>query len=1078
MLSTIGTDLILNVLTEEERAHIEYGVSPATSEGSHQERLAAALKIWFEIFSAKNFGDIKHRSGNYKIMKRSTVNFLVAAYLNALISKNNLNTEQEIITFLKGQFQGNALRFAYDLETIAKQVMGDKMKNADTFAELYEDLERTFTSEKNIKKLLRINPSTSKLELYWNAHLATFIDSHSALYRDDLPANIYHIILSDGHFIKERLADGHYKMDGGLFLAHDESGDLFVMKASRSANLYYEENVGGQWVKRDIFEGFIGTASQREVHGVFLTSITGNYLLGQVKLETNQFSLRLGGESWYKSDEFIKDNVKNGLIDGHFILNYYRGIAWITGSKCSAMIQAVESNIYPSDRYVAPVPVEGFTRPKELIDEVSFINNDYIMGDLRYSQEIARAEFEMRVIFREVEYQIKLTDSTGILPIDDSECSRLNSFMQDGVLRKGPNLGEIQSTLERILGNIDYSDKNGLIYKILNLEFVDKTSERVVKNTIFRNRISSPLKPWVREIVSVFQEYDPIIGDRIDLEITQFNNFLSGLESGLSPNDQMEGNDWLIGQELINLLVRLFGSYTVKKIMTGNLFISESGAVFTVHPWRSLHAIYRAYGVSLNHMDFLGKIGERLDRGPNSLIKIQKFIIGSLISPWSVGGEINKIEIKQFPSIAFFPEFNPPTDLKYLNLYFSQLNDYLYGKFLDYLDDSQFYEKDIAYNKIASILVKLLRQQIYRSFLSPTSNAHLSKKDILRYQKLAIECVYDCLYCVDTQDGIALRKQLYSYIASGGAIEIELDFSIGRGGHPFGAALNYYEQFYKIILDQGIFNSYFFDDNHWGEMANSIPFSVIIKGFEWFKKMGTSKRFLPHTLLEQRKDIVIDIALFLKSVAEKFGNGEPIRIYGFNQKEDGYGSRRYRSRREMGLPYHPKKEDPYIDPDLPGSNDLYYEIDPNNFDSFSLKDFRIFLGALFADHQGFFIRTSDCGRTGSGTYEDPYLMEYLYAFDLSGSLKETISPVEAYYIVLKPYKGNYVTGGGTYVYEKIVFKEGYAEISGDWSQIIQRLEEQGLFCTINRFSDIKDWHSYLKLLPLLNERSSSFSRLG
>lgn len=234
-------------------------------------------------------------------------------------------------------------------------------------------------------------------------------------------------------------------------------------------------------------------------------------------------------------------------------------------------------------------------------------------------------------------------------------------------------------------------------------------------------------------------------------------------------------------------------------------------------------------------------------------------------------------------------------------------------------------------------------------------------------------------------------------------------------------------------------------------IANALPFSLSSKTYDVFVELQTNPRFAPHIMLNHRQDYIIQIANFLKYMATEFGNGNPIRIYGYREGVTGFGNRGL-------LTYFPTRASPVIDIEMPVNNEFYYEIDPNDLDAFSLEHFRIFLGALFADHQGFFVRTEGMGAG-----------EFLFAFNLFKVLEKldiAMNPSSKY---AKPISSKQTLS--------FIDPDAFSDLSDMWNAIILDMKNDDLLATIHRYSDIKDWHAYLKLLPMLHELKSSFKSL-
>ena len=1041
MISTIATDFILNVLYHQERQHVEYGISPATSEGTYEERLAAALRIWYKIFSITSLADIRHRPGQYKIMKRSLINFLITSYLNDLIISNNLQDKDEIVKFIKEKFEGDDLRFLYEIEKIAKYVIGDKIEDPSVFNSLFEDIKRIFTDKTSIEKLLRIDPVTSRLKLYWNAYIGIFLDSGKELTRNQFPSNVFTIKIINDRQVKVPLKTGPYT--SALMIIHDEDGKLGVVDPKEIKDLFYEKLVAGKYEKKALYDGYYDKNDDKIYHGIFVCNDEGNYLYSRISFEGGKISVR--NEKWYKNDDFVKRYVQEGDSSGQFRLKYYRTLSWITGEQCIAFLQDVESNIYPTEKFIPPVPSEAFKVVEGKLDNIplsEFLDLNFLAG---INEKVLIKSIELqKSLFLESKRQYEHSGVMGILPLDDDwgYVSDRNSLYVGGQIKKGPNRQEIFELFKRLFnGRIDFNDLDNRIYKILNFEFIKGSQERVVKNMIFRTYKSTdgnklkPFKSWLKEVLQMFNEYDPdsINPDEIDNLIIKSN--VQNQEFTFA-DESMTEKDWTITQDLMSLMERIFGGYTVKKMMTGTMFMNEWGVRFTVCTWRRMHKVCTDLGISLPHNEFVGKIAEHAYSGYSATsIRIKRFIIDSLTSPWFIQG---KMILKGLPCETFSPMFKLPVDITQYSKFYSYVSDYLYENFIDWSDDKKVLEKNQAYAKLGQLLVDLLKKQIYREYISRLKFPYviLTESQISLYQRLAVQCVYDSLY--NARWAQEVRRNLYDFLVSEGKKDVTLDFSQGRNKKIFGEGnpLEEYEGFYKLKLHWEDYQSFFGKD--WAKMANSISFT-----------MEMSERFEPQNIIG--KDRIVKIAQFLKYMAKEHGK---LRIYGFRVNYQGYGNH-YRDKME----YFPSYEAPNIDPVMPSSNKWYYEIDPDNLNEFSIEHYKIFLGALFADHQGFFVRT-----------EDMQAGEFLFAFDAQGVIEEKD-------IIIADSTYRRPATPSNPLFFSLPWHK-YVALEEKWNAIVKGWKNSYMIPQCHKFYTIAEWNEYLSQIEELNEQSSRFSSLS
>lgn len=550
-----------------------------------------------------------------------------------------------------------------------------------------------------------------------------------------------------------------------------------------------------------------------------------------------------------------------------------------------------------------------------------------------------------------------------------------------------------------------------------------------------------PFKPWLENILNMFIDYDPAAQQYPD-EIDQLIINSGVRDIKLSNGIEMTKNDWVKAEKIMGLLEGIFGGYAVKKMLTGTLLMDEYIARYTIMGWRKLHEIYTDLEISLPHNGFTGVVPSHHHSGFDAINSIQQFIIDSIISPWKIDGHLL---IQGIPTELFNPIVINTLGEAGVGTFYKFLSELTFNQYQSFSKNFEIPEKNYYYAKLGNILIDILKTQVYRNHLykyyvsNPNIVYDLTKSEILLYQKLGIQCILDCLYSTRTAKDV--RRSIYEFLTSGGRKEVLLDFSLGRYGRIFGEnyPLSRYTSFYKIELTWESYISLF--SSNWAEMANSIIFDIestpsIVRD-----------RSKPQNIIG--RDRVIEIAKFLKDIAVEYGDGKPIRIYGFQVSHDGYGTN-YHNKKI----YFPVHDDPVIDVNMPASNQWYYEIDPNNLDSFSLEHFRVFLGALFADHQGFFVRLSGMGPG-----------EFLFAFDAQGALTHIR-------IASSGIRPTTPSNPLHFIDPKL-----RQELNAKWNEMVEGWREDNMISQSHRFELIEDWHNFLKELAELDEQKSSFESL-
>ena len=162
----------------------------------------------------------------------------------------------------------------------------------------------------------------------------------------------------------------------------------------------------------------------------------------------------------------------------------------------------------------------------------------------------------------------------------------------------------------------------------------------------------------------------------------------------------------------------IFDSYTVKNMLKGTLFMDKTGIQFTIAPWRTVYDIYLELGVSLPHIEFKGVIGNRIDRGESSELKIKSFILDSIVAPWSFG---NLLRLGSDSIKLFFSESKVPSDRSLGSPFFSFFSEIAFKKYLEWTSQDKYLEREKALTHAVSLLVNALKSQIYREYLAPNS---------------------------------------------------------------------------------------------------------------------------------------------------------------------------------------------------------------------------------------------------------------------------------------------------------------------------------------------------------------------
>ena len=981
-------------------------------------------------------------SSNIKMSKLYTFLFQVAEQLNLELFTNSFANKVNALNDLRSKISDPS--FLQTLQSIANKIYN--IRRFDIISDkFYEEVQDFF--ETNIQSLLHTTPDGSFRVMLQEQMNLLFkkLDSQNRpvkLKVKDLPSNIQ--LYQNDIWVKLRdvFTDENTKLDSAYMFVHskDSNGILFN-------GLIKVENVQN-YLPSGVYEGYYYINSKTQnpeiINNAFVSDAYGNYIYSRIELQQQgtDVNIKIRPEKWYTS---FTDT--NGLP----LKELYVIFGFTSGSKYTCLLfdTEVKLNTRPSYQEYAPLARSPRGKRQRLVDQKNFLRN-FVTAKEFYDAQIARPS-----LFTEVDFHAEIRDEMGIFPLDDNDLKIRNAHIENNRPVLGQGYSEIKDNLIRFLGDIngkiDYNDLDHRLYKILNFEFIKGTTSRVVKNIIYRRTEDGsgnkmhPLKAWLIEVRQMLVDYNPTFGDKLDNLIINLD--LSARPAFSSHPTSFSNEDLELGQQLIDIMQHIFGSYTIKKMLAGTLFMDEKGIQFTIPPWRTLHQIFSELQLSLPHNNF--RFGAEIKQNTHN---IKNFVMDSIFSPWSING----FKLTSDSAFLFFSELDSSFDKKYEEALYAFTSSKAFTLYLEHSQNQDMLGKDKALGSLAKVLENILTQQIYSQYIQSRKSYYSTGEinELYRWRRLAVDSLYDTLFSTGGE-AIEQRKKLYRFLTSEGREEVELDFSSGRLGLIFGnnRPLHHMTTFYKLKLTSVNWNFNFFQKYKARvyEMANSLSFSLVTEPYDTFIRLQGNSRFLPHRMLEVRSEYIIKIADFLKIIATKYVGVKPIRIFSFNTRANGYGVST-----AVKMDYFPLSSN--IDWNLPGNNYFYYEIDPNNVDSFSLEDFRIFLGALFADHQGFFVRIDGLNKG-----------EFLFAFDLFGSLSEEDIAIPSSRYSLRPYSSA----------TPLIFinPTAQSDLSNKWNSIISSLRNDNLLATIHRYNNINDWHNYLKILPMLNELKSSFDSI-
>jgi hypothetical protein len=177
------------------------------------------------------------------------------------------------------------------------------------------------------------------------------------------------------------------------------------------------------------------------------------------------------------------------------------------------------------------------------------------------------------------------------------------------------------------------------------------------------------------------------------------------------------------------------------------------------------------------------------------------------------------------------------------------------------------------------------------------------------------------------------------------------------------------------------------------------------------------------------------------------GLSQKIRIYGYALRRDGLGYKKVDK-----LAYYPEPRDETTqDPNMPGSNLRYFELDFNKLDEF---DYVLFLGAFLADMQTFVVKTE--GMAGN---------EFLFAFN---AITGSIDIGDIYPTMRGEVKPCFIEEWR----EGLVWADesAHEDLEVMFTAIMDNFKQDN-FVTLHRYQDIKVWRNYCERVSALKEFS-------
>lgn len=588
----------------------------------------------------------------------------------------------------------------------------------------------------------------------------------------------------------------------------------------------------------------------------------------------------------------------------------------------------------------------------DIEDRLSFLNleSGYDLGRLSQS-EILRND-----LFLVNRFQVNAYGQTSFLPISEKLLKALNAREVGGELIEGFGFAEIEYILKRIVGT-----DNQKIYELCRNAFkaVGSVQPESIQLSFFRgldDNNPQTEKQWFKAVLQILKDYtstthDPKFGH---LDTLLDNALINNKGESVFENDKFTDgikftkDDLKLAKQVWNILERLFGSYTVSKMVTGNIFAKDGVVRFTTYTWESFHGVLKKINLYLRHKsaphNFLPTHEARGTVGNVYSYLLDSMIMDKLLTlpaDPSIDTESRQIKIQGAPLDQFSPYFKNPENLD--NAQYQLFSEVISSDHLDAFEEWLVDNPHTTRKKGSFKLYDILKEIYYKNIdygKEEQIDSGISREQAKLWRTLGLQSIHHNIYGLDFKKDHP-RWVVYDFLTTQGRGQSEYVISF----KPSTLALvnqlkdGKFDEFYTISLtadDYHLFEPYAADI-----LASLDPLSV--RGLEEYKY---------DKILETQKEQIEQIVTYLKKLAKEYGK---IIIYPFKTFSNGFGYRRAETGSIKISPFFPQAWDNDLTT-MPG-NEKYYILDSNTeFGEFQ-DDFVYFLGGLLLDNHMFIIKT-------------------------------------------------------------------------------------------------------------------------
>lgn len=616
-LSTILVDLLLHI---RESLDWESSTSsvPIRKHTSYNIQVLASNKFEASnIFSTKlkmnSMLDLQHTRGSRKSILSALYKNRVAELINSRLRLSPATNLEDAIDKVQDLFDD-----WYSPDSEESEIRDELYALAeDTFIgkpltmTYVETIIKYFSDEENLKKMFLFT-SSSTFELNKYETLDFLFDSGEKLKFENIPQNLF--TYSNGKKValtKNRFNRLVNEKKRALIIVRDiNTGELGAVGLDLINNL--PGNV------REGYAYFDATTNKEVViNNIYLNNPEGNRLISKVAFNEYGFSLRSGGDEWFRPYMNIQS------INGMFQLNYYRALGWATGNRFIAFLQQAQDNIMTVAPYQSLITVDKLRSSPRWLKDLRFQKEEDSFLDPDFPTHVNR-DFILENSEQFLDKLSLLTDlyvgtskTSKYLPIDNYEVQVLGAYKDENSrLILGPGYDDLELSFRTLLVHYlvqfgDTIEANDFALKLCSLKKSRGTSIDI--NNIAFN-YDQTRKQWLQNWIDVFRTYQ--FTDSNSPLIKKMNEIIVGRENkfyGISNefdlnrhNKNFDKREILLAKRVVSVLTEIFGNLMFEEMFSGGVIVKDGTVQFISHSWDVTYKIGKKINVKFSKGYIIG----------------------------------------------------------------------------------------------------------------------------------------------------------------------------------------------------------------------------------------------------------------------------------------------------------------------------------------------------------------------------------------------------------------------------------------------------------------------------------------